>query len=382
MLTFYVGFSASQTLLFNGMQAGLFTDASTACLQAFNSSLACATTVQLLGFDLEYLSWSQTDLASLCTSACSYSLSTLASAVSSACGSYEVDFNGGEMTAVQVIDLFRYKYQMSCLSDTATNQFCLVEERTWNITQLNMTGQATWPLYTNKTYPNWIENDDGSPLLDYDGTIIADPFDDPPQFQYFPYPLDPTGIDYYTIGTNPDFSNYGWPLPLEYDEYPLQYRACDNLFLNYAYCVSSNDAIISSLASASSSAHLTTTTISTKSSSTTPMTTSKATTSTAKSSTTAKPSTTAKLSTTTTIKASSTSSYVPAPTQTVTGTTSHCYQWYTTQSGDGCYAIEQTYSITSAQFRSWNTYIDAACDNLFLGYAYCVKSPDPITVTS
>ena len=222
---------ASQSLLFNGAQVALFTDASISCLQAFNTSINCVDTVQLLAFDLEYLLWSESDLSSLCTSACSSSLTALESAVSSACGDYEFDFNAGQMTAVQVVDLYIFKYQLSCLTNTESNQFCLIEEQSWNITQLNNTGEATWPSHTNKTYPNWIDNDDGSPLLDSDETIIPNPFDDLPPFQYLDIPLDPTGTDFYTNGTDIDYSNYGWPLPLEYDEYPLEIQ-CQSCFIN------------------------------------------------------------------------------------------------------------------------------------------------------
>ncbi|GAB7349050.1 hypothetical protein MBLNU459_g8014t3 [Dothideomycetes sp. NU459] len=112
--------------------------------------------------------------------------------------------------------------------------------------------------------------------------------------------------------------------------------ACDNLWLDYAYCVSGVAETVSSTSSV-----LTTTSGQT---------------------------TTTKASTTT-----STSTYVAAPTQTVSGTTAECYEWYTVQSGDTCEVIEDAYGITLDYFRSLNTYIDAACDNLWLGYAYCVN---------
>ena len=118
---------------------------------------------------------------------------------------------------------------------------------------------------------------------------------------------------------------------------------CDNLFIDYAYCVSSNDPVVSSFASI--------------------------------------PTTSGSSKASPTVSTITTSSYVPAPTQTVTGTTGDCYKWYVTKSGDGCYDIETMFGITAAQFRSWNTYLDAACDNLFLDYAYCVNSPDPVTIS-
>ena len=219
------------TLLFNGAQISLFDGASTTCLNAFNASLDCPDTVQLLGYDLEQLSWSQNELITLCTPSCNSSLLSLVSAVSSACGNLEIDFNGGQLTAMQIVDYFSYKWGYSCLASTETGEFCLLQEKTWNIAQLNETGKATWPLYTNKIYPNWILNDDGSPLLDWDDSIIPDPFDPVQPFQYPDYELQLQGADYYQNSSDVDYSNYGWPDQLEYDEYPLEVQ-CQSCFID------------------------------------------------------------------------------------------------------------------------------------------------------
>jgi len=73
--------------------------------------------------------------------------------------------------------------------------------------------------------------------------------------------------------------------------------------------------------------------------------------------------------------ATGSSTTVAPPAPTTSGTTSTCYKWYTVQSGDGCYSVEQAQGITFAQLQKWNTQIDTNCDNLFLGYAYCVSGP-------
>ncbi|PYI13866.1 hypothetical protein BO99DRAFT_395918 [Aspergillus violaceofuscus CBS 115571] len=65
--------------------------------------------------------------------------------------------------------------------------------------------------------------------------------------------------------------------------------------------------------------------------------------------------------------------YKPAPTQTVSGTTDECYEWYIVQDSDTCKTIEVEFGITLAVFRALNTYIDASCSNLWLSYAYCVS---------
>lgn len=76
------------------------------------------------------------------------------------------------------------------------------------------------------------------------------------------------------------------------------------------------------------------------------------------------------------------SAYAPAPTQTVSGTTKNCCKWTVVQSGNTCDTIDQAAGITLNQLRSWNTYINSGCTNLFANYAYCVSSNDPITVSA
>lgn len=93
-----------------------------------------------------------------------------------------------------------------------------------------------------------------------------------------------------------------------------------------------------------------------------------------------------------------TSAYATPPALTPTGTTPDCYQWYvfrphlptgplnwssknkkntntspqnrhTVVSGDYCALIESTYGITFAQFQAWNPQINASCGDLLLGDA-------------
>ncbi|XDG02515.1 hypothetical protein ABKA04_002130 [Annulohypoxylon sp. FPYF3050] len=67
------------------------------------------------------------------------------------------------------------------------------------------------------------------------------------------------------------------------------------------------------------------------------------------------------------------------PTQT--GIVSNCQQFYTVQSGDSCAAIEGMFAISFADLYSWNPSIGSNCENLWLGYAYCVSAP-PSSTTS
>lgn len=224
----------SATYLLNGAQEAVFDgDVTTACLQAFNTTLSCPASVQLLSYDISYLSWTESNLTELCTTSCYTSLLTLESAVSTACGDYALSFNGGNLTALQIVDLFVYKYNMSCLTDPSTEAFCLVLEQSWDITALNDSGEATWPLYTNKTYPNWVDDPfEGAPLLDADGNIVENPFNDPPVFTWTNITdMDWTGKDYFVPATADDSLIWGTTEMLEYDEFPLQIQ-CSSCFLD------------------------------------------------------------------------------------------------------------------------------------------------------
>jgi spore germination protein YaaH len=68
-------------------------------------------------------------------------------------------------------------------------------------------------------------------------------------------------------------------------------------------------------------------------------------------------------------------SFVPPPGPTQPGATTECLQWYTTVSRDYCFLVQQQFSITFEQLRTWNPYLDEACSNMWLGYSYCVAGP-------
>uniref|UniRef100_A0A093VSX0 Lysozyme n=2 Tax=Talaromyces marneffei PM1 TaxID=1077442 RepID=A0A093VSX0_TALMA len=82
-----------------------------------------------------------------------------------------------------------------------------------------------------------------------------------------------------------------------------------------------------------------------------------------------------------------TSTMVPPPTTTPSGTTASCYEWYVIQSGDYCALVENRFDITMAQLQAWNFSLLSDCSNLALGEAYCVHgatqpASSPATPTS
>ncbi|KAI1115461.1 hypothetical protein F5Y14DRAFT_460583 [Nemania sp. NC0429] len=223
--------------LFNGAHQAILGDASISCLTAFNSTLNCDPVVQMLSYDLDRLAFTEASLTSLCKPACLSSLLTLESAVTSACGDYDVEFNGGFLSATEIVDFFLYKYNTSCLADSK-GSFCLLVEETWDVSSLNSSGTATWPTFTNKTYPDFTNNPDGSPGEDGDGNPIDDS-DESPVFQSYPLELDQTGQDYYQDGIPLNWTGHGWLAALEYDEYPLEIQCSECFLAQYRFGIES-----------------------------------------------------------------------------------------------------------------------------------------------
>jgi LysM repeat protein len=53
---------------------------------------------------------------------------------------------------------------------------------------------------------------------------------------------------------------------------------------------------------------------------------------------------------------------------------SSCQKYYTVLNGDICNAVSEMTGITFSQLRSLNAQLDENCDNLWLGYQYCIKA--------
>jgi LysM repeat protein len=75
------------------------------------------------------------------------------------------------------------------------------------------------------------------------------------------------------------------------------------------------------------------------------------------------------------------STTIPPPGPTPTGTTKQCYKWHTIVKDDNCALLQNTLGVTMAQLMAWNPDLKADCTNLILGDAYCVQGP-PLPSTS
>lgn len=75
------------------------------------------------------------------------------------------------------------------------------------------------------------------------------------------------------------------------------------------------------------------------------------------------------------------STTLPPPGPTPTGTTGECYKWHVIVPNDSCALLQNTLGVTMAQLIAWNPNLKADCSNLILDDAYCVQGP-PLPQTS
>lgn len=143
------------TTIFGGKQATFFpTDTPQSCLAAFNTSLSCDNTAQLLVKQTDWVGWNATNLTALCTSGCRSSLVALQNTVNTSCSSWAGGSLGSDkLDATTMMEFILYKYDMTCLADGAT--FCHIQRQNWDIPAMISANKATWPKNTNKTYYNW-----------------------------------------------------------------------------------------------------------------------------------------------------------------------------------------------------------------------------------
>ncbi|KAK3947973.1 hypothetical protein QBC32DRAFT_382526, partial [Pseudoneurospora amorphoporcata] len=83
--------------------------------------------------------------------------------------------------------------------------------------------------------------------------------------------------------------------------------------------------------------------------------------------------------TTSTKTTSTTAASAPTNSPAMPGLAANCDRFYKVASGDSCDTIASKNSITTIQFKSWNTEINAGCTNLWLDYYVCVYMPGAVT---
>ncbi|KAL2160292.1 hypothetical protein VTH06DRAFT_1465 [Thermothelomyces fergusii] len=77
----------------------------------------------------------------------------------------------------------------------------------------------------------------------------------------------------------------------------------------------------------------------------------------------------------TTQASSTTQAPTPSVSPTMPGIDPNCNRFYKVKSGDTCDSIVSEAGITLAQLRAWNSEINDACSNLWLGYYICTGVP-------
>ncbi|KAH8900847.1 hypothetical protein GQ53DRAFT_815696 [Thozetella sp. PMI_491] len=229
---------AAQSQFWNGLQkAVLLPKVSDACDAALNTTINCpANLIQLITYSMQMVGWNETGLGLVCSAECEASFPNFAAAVSANCGSAQdsINFNSQNMSLSELGPFLSYKYDLLCRRDSATQDLCLFVEDAWNIAELDAQGSATWPQHTEKCY---FDPASGAweYMVDENGTCI-DIFEDTE-----PYVTDISGsgpfasLAYwstqFTGAKSGTGTNWGWPTPLAFDEYPLEIQ-CSSCFLS------------------------------------------------------------------------------------------------------------------------------------------------------
>jgi LysM repeat protein len=76
------------------------------------------------------------------------------------------------------------------------------------------------------------------------------------------------------------------------------------------------------------------------------------------------------------------STTLPPPGPTPSGTTGSCYKWHLVASGDTCALLQSSFGVTLDQLVAWNPDLHTDCGNLLLGEAYCVQGTPLSTTTT
>ncbi|PYH37474.1 uncharacterized protein BO87DRAFT_404513 [Aspergillus neoniger CBS 115656] len=76
--------------------------------------------------------------------------------------------------------------------------------------------------------------------------------------------------------------------------------------------------------------------------------------------------------TTTTTAAPDPTNDPSSPTPQLPGIVENCKSFHLIKDGENCWSISNEAGISLAQLREWNTELNAACDNLWLGYYVCI----------
>ncbi|KAJ5518739.1 hypothetical protein N7453_001161 [Penicillium expansum] len=119
------------------------------------------------------------------------------------------------MTFTEYMGFFQDKYELICMADEEIDNFCLDVESSWNITNMVLLDEATWPTYTNKCYYDVSYGDWGWFYFE-NGTCLE------PSNDYLQDATDANGFnqlaawDYY-VDRPPTIhdGNYGWTEPLD-----------------------------------------------------------------------------------------------------------------------------------------------------------------------
>lgn len=147
-------------------------------------------------------------LSTLCTPECSKSLTILSSRVSHQCANASFAFGYGDnLTFVDVVSVRQYKYELTCLQDASSKEFCLNVEDSWDISAMS---HPQWPRHTAKVYP---DPSSGNTTIFFNSTPSIN-FTTANDQNQAAHQANLAGPDYF-INRTQQYSNYGLVDPSE-----------------------------------------------------------------------------------------------------------------------------------------------------------------------
>lgn len=295
------------------------------CLDALNTTVNCDVDLFQWTVTVDDHWWEMDNLTTLCTADCTSSASTWRSNAQLACVDDDINVQGKQVPAASVAGRFAEGLGIACLQSTSSD-WCIIESQNWigsDVVRPDCTADPTDPSCidpANVTAENArISNLYGNDML------CSDCF-----------------IKLFSLRLSSDY------LPdHDYSDYLVgQFQDIQD--------VCSTDA--GAISTRFWAGYVDVTTI-----------TSNAT------------ATTTPIASTTSV---GTTSSVVTPTPIQTDMVSNCNNFTLAKSGDTCYDIALSNSITLEDFEDWNPAVGANCTDLFLGYYYCIGIQFPAGYTT
>ncbi|RYP41199.1 hypothetical protein DL767_001203 [Monosporascus sp. MG133] len=347
------------------------------CLQALNTTVTCNETLINLagqGADIHY--WTPTDVTQLCSFACTESLGAWERTVNTVCAE-ETTIQNGVIVKARALPLtFTYNAGLVCTRDQAASRWCFLDSQTWQ-------GSDYIRWDPDMCFSDGDDNSTVAPECADPGFDVDEVDDDMSAIRNL-YDRDLYCSDcflqiYRKRLLNPWLPNANFTDYL-IDQFDDIQRECSTS-LPYTTSASTlyvGEATSTTTTGATPTGPSTTATPTCQGQTIQPLAnwlTCDDLSDTSPGGTAPKPN-----ATITAPGATGSPTYYETATPanpTQSGTISQCGAYYLVAPGDDCFTVTQRFNLAAGRLWEWNTYLDEACSNLWLGYDACVAPVTP-----